>query len=290
MGCAGVHSTQPTRAYCTPVWGIGLIELASAHRPLLYFSTSLRQWDTVWLRTKQHRIWLLWDKAASRSVLLNVGRITVLTRGTGYAAFANFVRCSSYLEPFRKTTAPQLSVDVLSHLAVQSNAALERGGSHLQTGIPTPLPRGFHGDQGRSWREIVYMRYERWCTGRGEENALQNLRYQERFAPPALLGCECRCDVPPSSADGRQEPVLFDKITSRISKLCYGLNQEFIDPAEITMKVISGVYPGITTVELDTLAAETSASMTTRHPDYATLAARIAVSNLHKETKKQFSS
>ena len=201
-----------------------------------------------------------------------------------------FVKCSSYLEPFRKTTAPQLSVDVLSHLAVQSNAALERGGSHLQTGIPTPLPRGFHGDQGRSWREIVYMRYERWCTGRGEENELQNLRYQERFAPPALLGCECRCDVPPSSADGRQEPVLFDKITSRISKLCYGLNQEFIDPAEITMKVISGVYPGITTVELDTLAAETSASMTTRHPDYATLAARIAVSNLHKETKKQFSS
>lgn len=109
----------------------------------------------------------------------------------------------------------------------------------------------------------------------------------------SLLGSEHRFDVPfsPSSpADGRQEPVLFDKITSRISKLCYGLNQEFIDPAEITMKVISGVYPGITTVELDTLAAETSASMTTRHPDYATLAARIAVSNLHKETKKQFSS
>lgn len=89
--------------------------------------------------------------------------------------------------------------------------------------------------------------------------------------------------------DGKKEPVLFDKITSRISKLCYGLNQDFIDPAEITMKVISGVYPGITTVELDTLAAETSASMTTKHPDYATLAARIAVSNLHKETKKQFS-
>lgn len=108
-----------------------------------------------------------------------------------------------------------------------------------------------------------------------------------------LLGSGSRSDVPslpPTSADGRQEPVLFDKITSRISKLCYGLNQEFIDPAEITMKVISGVYPGITTVELDTLAAETSASMTTRHPDYATLAARIAVSNLHKETKKLFSS
>lgn len=82
---------------------------------------------------------------------------------------------------------------------------------------------------------------------------------------------------------------MFDKITSRISKLCYGLNKEFIDPAEITMKVIAGVYPGVTTVELDTLAAETAASMTTKHPDYAILAARIAVSNLHKETKKLFS-
>lgn len=56
------------------------------------------------------------------------------------------------------------------------------------------------------------------------------------------------------------------------------------------MKVISGVYTGITTPELDTLAAETAASMTTRHPDYAVLAARIAVSNLHKETKKSFTS
>ena len=54
------------------------------------------------------------------------------------------------------------------------------------------------------------------------------------------------------------------------------------------MKVISGVYPGVTTVELDTLAAETAATMTTKHPDYAILAARIAVSNLHKETKKTF--
>ena len=55
------------------------------------------------------------------------------------------------------------------------------------------------------------------------------------------------------------------------------------------MKVISGIYPGVTTVELDTLAAETAATMTTKHPDYAILAARIAVSNLHKETKKTFS-
>ena len=58
---------------------------------------------------------------------------------------------------------------------------------------------------------------------------------------------------------------------------------------EVTQKVISGVYSGVTTVELDTLAAETAASMTTKHPDYAILAARIAVSNLHKETKKIFS-
>lgn len=53
--------------------------------------------------------------------------------------------------------------------------------------------------------------------------------------------------------------------------------------------MISGLYSGVTTVQLDNLAAETSATMTTDHPDYAVLAARIAVSNLHKETKKQFS-
>ncbi|XP_068241914.1 ribonucleoside-diphosphate reductase large subunit [Palaemon carinicauda] len=89
--------------------------------------------------------------------------------------------------------------------------------------------------------------------------------------------------------DGRQEPVMFDKITSRIQKLCYGLNMEFIDPPAITLKVINGLYSGVTTVELDNLAAETAATMTTKHPDYAVLAARIAVSNLHKETKKSFS-
>ena len=128
---------------------------------------------------------------------------------------------------------------------------------------------------------------------------------------------------------------MFDKITSRISKLCYGLNMDFVEPVslflfslslfpslfplppslppflpsslslrlcvrshldtlsplkvEVTQKVISGVYSGVTTVTLDTLAAETAASMTTKHPDYAILAARIAVSNLHKETKKMFS-
>uniref|UniRef100_A0A9J8B7K2 Ribonucleoside-diphosphate reductase n=2 Tax=Cyprinus carpio TaxID=7962 RepID=A0A9J8B7K2_CYPCA len=89
--------------------------------------------------------------------------------------------------------------------------------------------------------------------------------------------------------DGRQERVMFDKITSRIQKLCYGLNAEFVDPTQITMKVIQGLYSGVTTVELDTLAAEIAATLTTKHPDYAILAARIAVSNLHKETKKVFS-
>uniref|UniRef100_A0A3P8PQA9 Ribonucleoside-diphosphate reductase n=1 Tax=Astatotilapia calliptera TaxID=8154 RepID=A0A3P8PQA9_ASTCA len=89
--------------------------------------------------------------------------------------------------------------------------------------------------------------------------------------------------------DGRPEAVSFDKITSRVQKLCYGLNCDFVDPAQITMKVIQGLYSGVTTVELDTLAAETAATLTTKHPDYAVLAARIAVSNLHKETKKVFS-
>ncbi|PHH79774.1 hypothetical protein CDD82_2182 [Ophiocordyceps australis] len=90
--------------------------------------------------------------------------------------------------------------------------------------------------------------------------------------------------------DGRQERVQFDKITARVSRLCYGLDADHVDPVAITQKVISGVYGGVTTVQLDDLAAETAAYMTVTHPDYAILAARIAVSNLHKQTKKQFSS
>lgn len=88
--------------------------------------------------------------------------------------------------------------------------------------------------------------------------------------------------------DGRQETVKFDKITSRIEKLCYGLNNQYIEPVEVAKKVINGLYDGVTTVELDNLAAEVAASMTSVHPDYAVLAARLAVSNLHKETKKSF--
>lgn len=89
--------------------------------------------------------------------------------------------------------------------------------------------------------------------------------------------------------DGRRESVKFDKITARIEKLCYGLDSNYIHPVDIAKKVISGIYDGVTTVELDNLAAETSATMTTRHPDYAVLAARIAISNLHKVTSKSFS-
>ncbi|MHA3789718.1 ribonucleoside-diphosphate reductase subunit alpha [Flavobacterium hauense] len=88
--------------------------------------------------------------------------------------------------------------------------------------------------------------------------------------------------------DGRKEPVMFDKITDRVRKLCYELN-ELVDPVKVAMRVIEGLYDGVTTSELDNLAAETAASMTITHPDYAQLAARIAVSNLHKNTKKSFS-
>ena len=88
--------------------------------------------------------------------------------------------------------------------------------------------------------------------------------------------------------DGRKEAVKFDKITARIEKLCYGLS-EYVDPVAVAKRVVDGVYDGVTTSELDNLAAETAASMTIKHPDYANLAARIAVSNLHKSTKKSFS-
>lgn len=89
--------------------------------------------------------------------------------------------------------------------------------------------------------------------------------------------------------DGRRESVKFDKITSRIEKLCYGLDALYVQPIEVAKKVVAGIYDGVTTAELDVLAAETAASMTTKHPDYAILAARIAISNLHKNTLKSFS-
>jgi len=87
--------------------------------------------------------------------------------------------------------------------------------------------------------------------------------------------------------DGRKEPVHFDKITSRIKKLAWGLS-DGVDPIEITKKIINGVYSGVSTSELDELAAQTAAHMVTVHPDYGLLAARLEVSNLHKNTKKSF--
>lgn len=89
--------------------------------------------------------------------------------------------------------------------------------------------------------------------------------------------------------DGTRESVKFDKITARTQKLSYGLDPSHVDPILVAKKVIDGVYDGVTTSELDNLAAETAAGLTSRHPDYAQLASRIAVSNLHKNTIKSFS-
>jgi ribonucleoside-diphosphate reductase alpha chain len=88
--------------------------------------------------------------------------------------------------------------------------------------------------------------------------------------------------------DGRRETVKFDKITARIQNLCYGLDANYVDPILVARKVIDGLYDGVTTTELDNLAAETAAALTSTHPDYAILAARVAVSNLHKTTNESF--
>jgi ribonucleoside-diphosphate reductase alpha chain len=88
--------------------------------------------------------------------------------------------------------------------------------------------------------------------------------------------------------NGKKESVKFDKITARIQKLSYGLSA-LVDPIDVAKKVVEGIYDGVSTTELDNLAAETAASLTTKHPDYALLASRIAVSNLHKNTEKSFS-
>ena len=89
--------------------------------------------------------------------------------------------------------------------------------------------------------------------------------------------------------DRRRELVKFDKITARIEKLCYSLDREYVSSVDVAKKVIEGVYDQVSTSELDSLAAEIAASLTTKHPDYAKLASRIAISNLHKNTKKSFS-
>ncbi len=89
--------------------------------------------------------------------------------------------------------------------------------------------------------------------------------------------------------DGRRESVKFDKITARVEKLSYGLDSSFVEPIDVAKKVIEGLYDGVSTQDLDNLAAEIAATLTVQHPDYARLAARIAISNLHKTTSKSFS-
>jgi ribonucleoside-diphosphate reductase alpha chain len=89
--------------------------------------------------------------------------------------------------------------------------------------------------------------------------------------------------------DGRRESVKFDKITARVEKLSYGLDSNFVEPIDVAKKVIEGLYDGVSTHDLDNLAAEIAATLTVQHPDYARLAARIAISNMHKTTSKSFS-
>ena len=89
--------------------------------------------------------------------------------------------------------------------------------------------------------------------------------------------------------NGKKEPVMLDKILDRIKQQTYGLDQKLIIPFEVAQKVIEGITPDIKTYTLDQLAMETAASLATKHPDYSILAARLAITNLHKETKKSFS-
>ena len=88
--------------------------------------------------------------------------------------------------------------------------------------------------------------------------------------------------------NGEREEVRFDAILERVSRLAEGLDTVFVDPSEITQKVVDGVYDNIPTTKIDVLTAQTCASMATTHPDFAKLAARITISNLHKETDPSF--
>ena len=88
--------------------------------------------------------------------------------------------------------------------------------------------------------------------------------------------------------DGTRTRVAFDKITERIRKMCFGLNEQYLVPEKIAQKVVEGVYDGVHTSELDNLAAETCAYMSQMHPDFSLLAARIAISNLQKMTEERW--
>ncbi len=89
--------------------------------------------------------------------------------------------------------------------------------------------------------------------------------------------------------NGKKEHVMLDKILERINQQTYGLDQKWVVPFEVAQKVIEGITPDIETRILDQLAMETAASLATKHPDYSILAARLAITNIHKETKKSFS-
>lgn len=89
--------------------------------------------------------------------------------------------------------------------------------------------------------------------------------------------------------NGAHERVHMDKITSRIAKLCTGLSEDHCDPVVVTQKVVAGLHSGVTTAELDELAAEICFAMTTQHPEYGILAARLVVSNMHKQLPQSFS-
>ena len=88
--------------------------------------------------------------------------------------------------------------------------------------------------------------------------------------------------------NGDKEDVRFDAIQEKLTKLSYGLHEKWVDPGMVTKLVIEGLYDGVTTSELDELAAETAASLASHHPDYSKLAARICVDNLHRSTKDKF--
>ena len=109
--------------------------------------------------------------------------------------------------------------------------------------------------------------------------------YAEISSPPPPVGQTMYV----VKRDGRPQPVMFDKITTRISHLCHGLDMKFIDPVVVSQAVVNGLFRGVTTSELDILASETAAYMSTDHPDYGKLAARIAISNLQKDTSSSFS-
>jgi ribonucleoside-diphosphate reductase alpha chain len=89
--------------------------------------------------------------------------------------------------------------------------------------------------------------------------------------------------------NGKKESVNFQKIFNRIKKQTYGLNSRFVDPHEIAIKVMGGLYDGVTSRELDELASQTAATHTAKHPDYAILASRLAITSHHKDTSKSFS-